>query len=335
MITITGHNAPEAYAEALWKIRVNGKSYDSRNGPVFTIETPVMLEIIDPRERLITDSTRDANPFFHCMEFIWMMAGSNDARWLAQFNKNYMNYSDDGQTVHAGYGHRWCHFFGFDQLEVAIRLLHDNFEDRRVVLQMWDARADLGQQGKDFPCNTQIIPRIIDNRLDFLVTNRSNDLIWGMLGANVVHMTMLQELMAQAIGCEIGKYRVISNNLHMYKNMPRFSEIWHSLPTEDIYVDGMDYFPLLSGDETYMDFANDCEGLMGGQEEFRTKWMREVGHPIYWLWFHREWNEENIKALDWRIACTKWLLRGSRGSSRPSDFGASGESATKTPEDGQ
>lgn len=53
-------------------------------------------------------------------------------------------------------------------------------------------------------------------RLNMTVCNRSNDLVWGMLGANVVHMSILQEYMAARIGVEVGTYTQFTNNLHTY-----------------------------------------------------------------------------------------------------------------------
>lgn len=52
--------------------------------------------------------------------------------------------------------------------------------------------------------------------LEMTVCNRSNDLVWGMLGANVVHMSFLQEYMAAQLGWSVGKYHQITNNLHAY-----------------------------------------------------------------------------------------------------------------------
>lgn len=315
MIEIFATDAPRLYYESLTKMRISHVREESRNGPVYTIQEPVLLTLTHPDQRVITDPIRDCNPFFHVMEFIWMMAGSNDAVWLSQFNKNYINYSDDKKTVHAAYGHRWRQHFDFCQIEAAVGLLKKNPQDRRVVIGMWAPWDDLGAAVRDVPCNTQIMCRVVEGALNFLVTNRSNDLIWGALGANIVHMTMLQELMAAAAGLKLGAYRVITNNLHVYPNMPRFQEIWESYPTHNVYHD-VDPYPLLQGKETLEDFLKDCELMLTTMTgytmlptSFRTKWMIEVGQPMYDLWFNRELGVENIKADDWRISCQLWLSR--------------------------
>jgi hypothetical protein len=50
---------------------------------------------------------RDANPFFHVMETLWMLAGRNDLPWLVRFNKRFASYSDDGGNTQPGaYGYQ-------------------------------------------------------------------------------------------------------------------------------------------------------------------------------------------------------------------------------------
>ena len=95
-------------------------------------------------------------------------------------------------------------------------MTHTN--DRRAVLEMWDAEGELRMANscKDHPCNTHIYFNVRDNILDMTVCNRSNDMIWGALGANAVHMSILQEYIASHIGARVGIYTQFSNNLHAY-----------------------------------------------------------------------------------------------------------------------
>lgn len=315
---IRAYNAPTAYEEVLWRMRRSGEKRDSRNGQVIRLTEPLLLAIDYPTERLITDPIRDANPFFHCMEFIWMMTGSDQAEWITQFNSRIVDYAEPHGVFWGAYGNRWRTNFEVDQISEAVEMLRANPDDRRVVLGMWDPRWDLNEPTrKDLPCNTHIYLEVQERRLNMLVCNRSNDVVWGMMGANVVHMTMLQELIALAAGYEVGRYFVVSNNAHIYTGMPRFKEIWDSLPNEDIYKRReVDTFPLLKGEETLEQFFDDCEVLVnGGDKEhtFVTSWMINVGYPIYTCYIARRQNlpytTEAIAADDWRIACQQWLSR--------------------------
>jgi len=321
MITITGRNAPALFREALYKMRTFALEENSRNGPVRSILSPVVLRLMQPDERVITDPTRDANPFFHVMEFVWMMAGSNDIQWIAHFNKNMLNFSDNGVTQHAAYGARWRNHFWFDQIKGVIKLLKENPLDRRLVINTWDPEADLGHSGVDVPCNTQLLFRVVDGELQMSVINRSNDLIWGALGANICHMTMLQELIARSAGLPMGEYYVFTQNLHIYESVPNFDYyMGGAYSGENVYA-RQNYtvrpYPLLSGNETYADFVEDCLNMVGLPKQpsgpIRTQWMRNVAAPMHKVWWGRKaglpYDTNEILADDWRIACEEWISR--------------------------
>lgn len=318
MNIIYAHNIPHAYSEAILKLRMWGEEEESRNGPVITSPDPVFLRIRNPEQRVLFDENRDCNPFFHVMEFVWMMAGENDVRWIEQFNRGFRNFADPGtDTLHGAYGHRWVRHFGGNQIQMAADLLRSDNTTRRAVIGMWDPRVDL-EPHADLPCNTTIMFRVIDGQLDMTVINRSNDLIWGMLGANAVHMTYLHELISHMTNLTIGHYQVFTNNLHIYKNMPKFEAIWNTKADYDLYRGGTGVraFPLLRKNETYEMLVEDCRTLVSGSmRQFITQWMLEVALPMYEIYMDRinkntEINRLNrIKATDWRLACEQYINR--------------------------
>lgn len=212
-------NCHEALPRALRLLQSEGISRDSRNGPVLQAPTPVVTVYSHPLEKVIFWPERDANPFFHLYEALYMLAGRNDVAGPARYSKNIGNYSDDNQTFHGAYGHRWRRAFGFDQLKLIAARLRQNPEDRRCVLQMWDAKLDLNPTDaqKDLPCNdTATFQRDASGALHLVVFCRSNDIIWGAYGANAVHFAFLLEYMAAWIGCPVGTYSQVSVNWHGY-----------------------------------------------------------------------------------------------------------------------
>lgn len=217
MHVIPTNNVDEALQTGLQLLLRKGTQRDSRNGPVMVMRGPVTTIFLEPTHRVLRWPARDANPFFHLHEALWMLSGGHDVRSVSQYVKRMEDFSDDGESLHGAYGYRWRRKFGLDQLEIIISRLRDDPNDRRCVLQMWDARADLGVNTKDAPCNTHIyFSRDERGDLDMSVCCRSNDMIWGAYGANVVHFSVLQEFMASAIGCGLGSYWQISNNYHAY-----------------------------------------------------------------------------------------------------------------------
>jgi hypothetical protein len=215
----------EGLGTVLDALATEGIRTASRNGPVLRFAEPVCLAYQNPQRRVLTSPVRDANPFFHLVETMWMFAGLQELEPLLRYNAGMAQYSDDGTNLRGtAYGHRWRSYTWGDQLGVAVDTLRTNPEDRRVVVTMWDP-LELGGSGKDFACNLQVIfgTRPLEAggyALDMTVTNRSNDIVYGAMGSNLFHFSMLLEYMAYQCDMAVGKYYQVSNNLHLYTENP-------------------------------------------------------------------------------------------------------------------
>ena len=235
--TILVNNVNEALSSGLNLLARNSKAEESpsRNGPVRRAKGPVVIETLCPTHRVLFSPLRNANPFFHLFESLWMLAGRQDLPWLAQFNKQMATYSDDGgKTQPAAYGHRWRKYFGDDQLEAVVDHLARDPQSRRAVVAMWnpalmgDLYAATGGS-KDVPCNTTIYFQIANTAhgsvLNMTVTCRSNDVLWGAHGANAVHFSVLQEYIAAKLSSrlqsDIGVGRMVqfANDYHLYTDV--------------------------------------------------------------------------------------------------------------------
>jgi len=212
----------------------NFREQESRNGTTYEALEPVTTVYEKPWERVLLLKIRDANPFFHFIEGLWMLAGRKDLAPLTRYVKSMENFSDDGETLWGAYGWRWRDYFHKDQIKVVIEMLRNNPDERRCVLQMWDANKDLGRDSKDVPCNTTIYFKIRDKELHMTVCNRSNDMLWGAYGANAVHMSMLQEYIAGHLEIGMGTYRQVSDSFHIYHN-----EVWERV--KDVEIDPWNY----------------------------------------------------------------------------------------------
>lgn len=240
MHVIKERNVNGLLVSGLEYLGTHGVEQKSRNGSVFVAPTPVTSVYLQPCERVLFEEKRDANPFFHLFECLWMLSGRNKVSDLNRYVSNFgERYADNG-VIHGAYGHRWRHALGFDQLDAAVRRLRENPDDRQCVIQMWNAAIFTDDMGygeasddlcggwKDRPCNTHVYLRVrsdpvtragdlcIDQRLDLTVCCRSNDIIWGAYGANAVHFSFLQEYLAGRIGVEVGVMYQVSNNWHGY-----------------------------------------------------------------------------------------------------------------------
>jgi thymidylate synthase len=247
MRVIEGEDVNELYWRGMNMLRTDGINEDSRNGLVRVVPEPVISVYRKPRQRVLLDMKRAANPFFHLFESLWMLAGRNDVGALNRYITDFgTRFAEKDGTVHGAYGHRWRKAFGFDQLDAIVARLRANPRDRQAVLQMWDARPshlhqdfgvgcdDLLGDWKDRPCNTQVYFRVRENAppemyaaggaepepaLDMLITCRSNDIVYGAYGANAVHFSILHEYMAGRIGVKVGAMEQLSFNYHAYHDV--------------------------------------------------------------------------------------------------------------------
>lgn len=328
-------------------IRVSRKP--SRVGEVLQIDEPVILTYSHPKERVLINAARDCNPFFHVMEALWMLAGRNDIAPLNYYSSGYAKQVQDGDSPYANgaYGYRWRKAYHqewhqgnsmhdpdikvdvpIDQLKVLIDHLKAKPESRRAVLQMWNVEDDLLKidSSKDVCCNLSALFSINEGRLDMTVTNRSNDLIWGALGANYVHFSILQEYMAAHLGVEVGVYNQISNNLHVYTERFR-PEAWLKEYNTDL-VGGQDYetlwpFPLVRSpgafDREVVHFVevNQDQTEVTQRAEWQEPFLEHVAQPMCHA-FHmykdgdfeaaRYW-VARIEAEDWQKVAREWIAK--------------------------
>lgn len=358
---------------------------DSRNGPVYRfMGGPVTITYTNPLERVLFNRARDANPFFHLYEALWMLAGRNDVAPLRYYVSTIDQFSDDGKTFNGAYGYRWRHADKYclieryfpcrvDQLKVIIDHLRNNPTSRRPVLHMSNVQDDLLKMDttKDQCCNLLAMfdireeasdlaygpnhPDVESGKaeagkplyethryLDMTVINRSNDMIWGMLGANVVHFSFLQEYMATCIGVEVGHYHQVTNNLHVYEwnwkpeewlndRTPDFYSMGFPLHWEDeAYNPGLPYrwfspsrfvgTPLLADQGVFdseVQFFVELHRQDSLARPFENRFLRTVAQPACIAWHYHKRHKygdslyaaSHIHDLDWRMACVNWLTK--------------------------
>ena len=336
MKVLHARNVNDAVVKGAQLLKQGGQTQASRAGSTLEYPEPVCTVYERPLERVLFDPVRDANPFFHLMEALWMLAGRRDVAWLARFNQRMATYSDDGVVFNAAYGYRWRQQFHLktahgetsDQLSAIAQLLRADPDSRRAVLQIWDAEADLGVSSKDLACNTQAMFKVRDERLNMTVSNRSNDIIWGCYGANAVHFSMLLEYMAARIGVAPGHYRQMSDSYHAYHDTwPKIRDIAERF-SGDPYTQGeVSVHPLVADAgsfdaelERWIDSAPDeldYQQWEAEQATWRNPYFMRVATPIHNSWFAYKRKDraaanqwlDRCAATDWQRAAREWLQR--------------------------
>jgi thymidylate synthase len=321
----------------------------SRNGKVLRMKMPVVTVTTNALNRVLFSPMRNANPFFHFMESLWMLSGRNDLPWLAQFNRRMAEYSDDGGATQPGaYGHRWINHFGSDQIVRVVERLRKDPSDRRCVISMWDgftdpAAADAGSA--DVPCNTHIYLRVVNGCLDMTVCCRSNDLWWGAHGANAVHFSILQEYIAAACDIPAGVLYQMSNDYHLYTDIIKADLVAlaqdctrHNLyiagakPTQ-LFYDNNEVNRFNNALPLFMDFAdpakNPVRPISADAGAERETWdmgstgvfsIDGIAYPMLRAWDCQKQHDYGPALTwantigrsdncDWRVACVQWIKR--------------------------
>lgn len=347
MQVIQARNVQDALVRGSHYLRLEGAAEPSRDGPVLVAPCPVSTVYERPTERVLLDPVRDANPFFHLMESVWMLAGRRDPQWLDRYVRNFSaRFAEEGGEQHGAYGYRWRRHFErgqvsglgeqIDQLIQVAEMLRRDPTTRRAVLTMWDPVVDLNLPSRDLPCNTHVYfrarqmeegPRV----LDITVCNRSNDIVMGAYGANAVHMSIMGEVVAGLAGMRLGRYTQVSNNFHVYeRDLAKMPEKLG----EDAYEDGTIEAQLICGEDdepgaltdeatrVMRDCAAFCEVLSptGIAYDYpQSKWFQQTVIPMqeaHDLW-RGGWREDAISHLknqtyalgDWRRAGIEWMQR--------------------------
>lgn len=347
MQVLLARNVHTALPVGFCHLKEHGVWVDTRNGAALTSAMPVTTVYQQPLERVLFYPERDANPFLHFYESLWMLAGRDDVAALTHYTSTMKNFSDDGVTFHGAYGKRWRSWFGYDQIESCITLLRQNPRDRRVVLGMWDPSQDLlvgAGGGKDVPCNMTIHFRVnpSTDSLDMTVFCRSNDMVWGAYGANAVHMSYLLEYVAACSNLRVGVYRQVSDDFHCYKN--HFDKL-HTLSAMNDGSQWSPYserggvrYPLMSIPRQQWDMelrilVNEKEHL-ALTDPFFTRVAVPIikAHDHYKA--HKKHEEGYTGALeiisqcenwDWRLACEEWIQRRRNAWLRSKDDGVNYE----------
>jgi thymidylate synthase len=309
---IRARNVCEALRLGLGHLIERGVREETRAGPALVAPTPVVTATERPRERVLFSPVRDANPFFHVYESVWMLAGRRDAAPLLGFVRGFDTYAEKDGTVHGAYGFRWRHHFGIDQLKVVTEKLIKNPGDRQAVVTMWDpeySACDLTGDWRDRPCNTHLYLRMRDNMhrenfedafapedrvLDMTVCCRSNDAIWGCHGANAVHFSVLHEYLAVSVGAEVGVMYQVSSNYHAYlREVDRlairtpkstFESLRYRLRDDRYLENTLTPSPMFSDpkralEDAEMACAAHDAGWTGRRPEFANSWFSETLAP--------------------------------------------------------
>jgi hypothetical protein len=333
MYGITARNPGEGLRIALRRLIELDNIIETRNGPAYTYDAPILVHFTHPNECFVNDPVRDANPFFALAESFWLLAGRNDTEFLDKYVRTFgERYSDQGILM-GSYGKRWRSHFGFDQIKAVTEKLREDPGTRQAVIQMWEPN-DLTITANDRPCNMSVVFRIRKGNLDITIMNRSNDIVNGMMGYNPTQFNMLQRVVANHLGIPVGKYWVCSNDAHVYvsdlEKLNSRGDLSKILYPSKTITRIVEHIPSWESDlNTLMDSLDDLHKKSKTDEPvLKNRFLSEVVHRAcvaYYFHKQKRWSEAWLVAdliidLSWRQFCIEWLERRAKNEQRPANI---------------
>ncbi|MCW5658873.1 MAG: thymidylate synthase [Burkholderiaceae bacterium] len=199
-------------AKAFSRLLASRNAISPTKGPAHEI-AGVLLSLNGPRFRLSRTDNRGI--LFSCLgEWLWYLSGHNRLDFIKYYLPHYKDLTDDGTTIHGGYGPRLFGPRQAGQIKRVISLLKKKPDSRQAVVQIFRGDDLIGNH-KDVPCTCTLQFMIRSKRLHLLTTMRSNDAYIG-LPHDVFAFTMLQELVARSVDVELGLYKHFVGSFHLY-----------------------------------------------------------------------------------------------------------------------
>lgn len=220
-----------------------GKKRETKGCVCYELPEPYMFKITNPTARLVTIPERKWYATLPYAESLWLASGRNDMAFIRHYLARMDNFSDDKIYMRGGYGPRFRHFNGenfdyavdnileeqareVDQFRYVLECFKEDELTRRAIVTIGDPmKDDFGadhhlKKTLDVPCTRMLhfMRDASDNKLNLMVSMRSNDMLWGASAVNIFNFTFIQEYFAAMLNMEVGSYFHIANNFHFYED---------------------------------------------------------------------------------------------------------------------
>lgn len=234
---ITGQTFDSIFQNVLFQLSEYPQYICSPRGSKIKENIGMTLVLENPRARLLSSKTREANYGFAVGEFLWYWQGKRDLATMQYYNKRMKTFSNDNLTLNSAYGYRLKKRFffpnetapgqGMTQWEVAKKTLKEDPDSRRAIMlinQPEDEVSAWVHGSKDVPCTLSFQFFIRDGKLDLHAHMRSNDVMWG-LTYDLFSFTLFQECMLLELrnmdekfkDLQLGRYIHTAGSLHLYE----------------------------------------------------------------------------------------------------------------------
>lgn len=227
MLTYRFDTFAEAYKGSLTDL-LTFPEYETRpRGMTIKENCDVALVIGNPLSCLYENTVRSSQLKYIAAELLWYFMGRNDVGYISKFAKFWESIQNDDGTVNSSYGSLLFanpNEHGFMQYEWAFNSLLKDKDSRQAVLH-FNLPSHQREGNKDFVCTMYGIFQIRENKLNFTVSMRSNDVILGLPTDIAFFATLQSQMLFHLVThggeefreLEIGTYTHIANSFHLYE----------------------------------------------------------------------------------------------------------------------
>lgn len=185
---------------------------------------PVIIQLKNPRKRIIGIPERKINISFALIEWLWIMSGDLSKEILLHYNPKMKKYLNKEGEFDYSYGDRIFNWYGINQLEEVYSKLNLDKSSRQAICVIFDPKRDRGNlAAKQIPCLSTLQFLIRNNKLDLIAYMRSNDILLGFT-YDIFWQTLLQEVLAGWLKIDLGHYYHMVSSMHFYESQRSFLE---------------------------------------------------------------------------------------------------------------
>lgn len=216
-------NAADAYDLLLNDLYNNPEYITAPRGEKIKEVINVSIEIDNPLLNLYFNEERSSPTKYICAELVWYFSGQKSVDWISKYAKMWNYLQDDNGNVNSAYGNLIFtekNEYGYSQYQWALDSLKKDKDTRQAFLH-FNKEKHQYNGNKDQVCTMYGIFHIRNNKLNFTVSMRSNDVIYGLMTDfaffSVLQQQMHRHLLKYYPELELGTYTHISNSMHLYE----------------------------------------------------------------------------------------------------------------------
>lgn len=198
------------WIDHIYDLLTHGKAVEPRGQ--YTREINNKQLTFDMRYPVLGFEDRHLSYKYCAAEAYWILTGDNRTETLVPYNKNMINYSDDGITYFGAYGPKVM-----SQIDYVVTALARDQLTRQAGLTIWRENPP---HTKDVPCTVGMFFYIRENKLNLSVFMRSSDAWLGVpydaFTFTMIACYVIAKLKERKIYVELGSMTITAVSAHLY-----------------------------------------------------------------------------------------------------------------------